>query len=230
MMRSWPVGGATLISGAPLTNPPRLHASRPAHPSSSFEPRASGREERKPFCLLPAARRLPPASCCLLPAPCCLLPAACCLLPAACCLLPAACCLLPAACCRAAVLPIVRRAVIPVVAVIWGGVVTPVVRVDVGKLRPPEIGAPIGIAEPSLWPRFVDARNISFCCLSRHGQDCSRHHRENAEQGVAGLAHSPLHWIQSAVCGSRSPRSNEASRYPALRAASLTRVGRAFFL
>src|SRR6516164_10425908 len=78
----------------------------------------------------------------------------------------------PAACCRAAVLPIVRRAVIPVVAVVWGGVVTPVVGVDVGKLRPPEIGAPIGIAEPSLWPRFVDARNISFCRLSRHGQDC----------------------------------------------------------
>src|SRR6266496_6822894 len=34
MMRSWPPGGATLISGAPLTNPPRLHASRPVHPSS----------------------------------------------------------------------------------------------------------------------------------------------------------------------------------------------------
>src|SRR5262245_59774346 len=33
MMRSWPPGGATLISGAPLTNPPRLHASRPVHPS-----------------------------------------------------------------------------------------------------------------------------------------------------------------------------------------------------
>src|SRR5262245_23054211 len=114
------------------------------------------------------------------------------------------CCLLPAACCRAAVLPIVRRAVIPVVAVVWGGVVTPVVGVDVGKLRPPEIGAPIGIAEPSLWPRFVDARNISFCRLSRHGQDCSRHHRENAEQGAAGLAHSPLHWIQSAVSASAS--------------------------
>src|SRR5262249_27837893 len=60
----------------------------------------------------------------------------------------------PAACCRAAVLPIVRRAVIPVVAVVWGGVVTPVVGVDVGKLRPPEIGATIGIAEPSLWPAF----------------------------------------------------------------------------
>src|SRR5215469_7173954 len=200
MMRSWPVGGATLISGAPLTNPPRLHASRPAHPSSSFEPRASGREERKPCCLLPAA-------CCLLPAACCLLPAACCLLPAACCLLSAACCLLPAA-----VLPIVRRVLIPVVAVVLGGVVTPVVGVDVGiaerALRPPEIGAPIGIAEPSLWPGFVDvdARNISSCRLSRHGQDCSRHHREDAEQGVAGLAHSPLHWIQSAVCGASSPR------------------------
>src|SRR5262249_15665239 len=112
----------------------------------------------------------------------------------------------PAACCRAAVLPIVRRAVIPVVAVVRGGVVTPVVGVDVGKLPPPEIGAPIGIAEPSLWPRFVDvdARNISFCPLSRHGQDCSRHHGENAEQGVAGLAHSPLHWIQSAVSASAS--------------------------
>src|SRR6516164_4405602 len=127
----------------------------------------------------------------------------------------------PAACCRAAVLPIVRRAVIPVVAVVRGGVVTPVVGVDVGKLPPPEIGAPIGITEKSLWPRFVDvdARSISFCRLSRHGQDWPRHHRENAEQGVAGLAHSPLHWIQSAVPGSKSPRSNEASRYPALRAA-----------
>ena len=31
----------------------------------------------------------------------------------------------------------------------------------------------------------VDARNVSFCRLSRHGQNCSRHHRENAEQGVA---------------------------------------------
>src|SRR5262245_33090064 len=44
MMRSWPPGGATLISGAPLTNAPRLHASRPAHPVLHFEPigRAAG--------------------------------------------------------------------------------------------------------------------------------------------------------------------------------------------
>src|SRR6516165_1844870 len=89
-------------------------------------------------------------------------------------------------------IPIVRRAVIPVAAVVGGGVVTPVVGADVGGLPPLEIGAPIGIAEPSLWPRFVDvdARSISFCRLSRHGQDCSRHHREDAEQGVAELAHS----------------------------------------
>src|SRR5215471_17945940 len=107
------------------------------------------------------------------------------------------CCLLPAA-----VLPIVRRAVIPVVAVVC--VVTPVVGADVGGLPPLEIRAPIGIAEPSLWPRFVDvdARSISFCRLSWHGQDCSRHHREDAEQGIAGLAHSPLHWIKSAVSAS----------------------------
>src|SRR5262249_42142719 len=74
------------------------------------------------------------------------------------------------------------RAVIPVVAVVWGGVVTPVVGADVGGLPPLEIGGPIGIAEPSLWPRFVDvdARSISFCRLSRHGQDCSRHHHEDA--------------------------------------------------
>src|SRR5262249_17123287 len=99
-------------------------------------------------------------------------------------------------------LPIVGRAIISVV--VLGGVVTPVVGVDVGiaerALRPPEIGTPIGMAEQSLWPRFVDvaARNISFCRLSRHGQNCSRHHRENAEQGVAGLAHSPLRSIRSA--------------------------------
>src|SRR5262245_47129225 len=44
MMRSWPPGGATLISGAPLTNPTRLQASRPAHPVLHFEPigRAAG--------------------------------------------------------------------------------------------------------------------------------------------------------------------------------------------
>jgi hypothetical protein len=34
-----------------------------------------------------------------------------------------------------------------------------------------------------------------------------------AEQGVAGLAHSPLHWIQSAVYCPRSPRSNEATPF-----------------
>ena len=34
MMRSWPPGGAMLISGAPLTNPPRLPASRPVHPTT----------------------------------------------------------------------------------------------------------------------------------------------------------------------------------------------------
>src|SRR5262249_9806626 len=86
-----------------------------------------------------------------------------------------------------AVLPVVTRMVIPGVVVVSRGVVTPVVGVDVGRLPSPEVGTPIGIAEPSLWPRFVDvdARNISFCRLSRHGQDCSRHYRENAEQGVA---------------------------------------------
>src|SRR5262245_13433697 len=56
----------------------------------------------------------------------------------------------------------------------------------------------------------VDARNVLFCRLSRHGQNCSRHHRENAEQGVAGLAHSPLRSIRFGPwCGSKSPRSNE---------------------
>src|SRR5262249_24397252 len=65
-------------------------------------------------------------------------------------------------------IPVGRNVVGPVVVVIHGGVVTAVVGVDVGSaeraLRPPEIGAPIGIAEQSLWPRFVvDARNISFC-------------------------------------------------------------------
>src|SRR5262249_24211381 len=34
MTRFWPPGGATLISAAPLTNPPRLHASRPVHPTT----------------------------------------------------------------------------------------------------------------------------------------------------------------------------------------------------
>src|SRR6516164_266332 len=99
-----------------------------------------------------------------------------------------------------AVLPVVTRMVISVV--VSRGVVTPVVGVDVGitEWRPLEIGAPIGITEKSLWHPFVDARNISFCRLSRHGQNCSRHHRENAEHGVAGLAHSPLRSIQSSPC------------------------------
>src|SRR5262249_28751358 len=110
----------------------------------------------------------------------------------------------------AAVLPIVRRVVIPVVVVVPGGVVTPIVGIDVGiaerPLRRLEIGAPVGIAEQSLWHGFVDvdARSISFCRLSRHSQDCSTHHRENAEQGVAGLAHSPLRSVQSAATAAAS--------------------------
>src|SRR5262249_12401836 len=110
----------------------------------------------------------------------------------------------------AAVLPIVRRVVIPVVVVVLGGVVTPIVGIDVGiaerPLRRLEIGAPVGIAEQSLWHGFVDvdARSISFCRLSRHSQDCSTHHRENAEQSVAGLAHSPLRSIRSAATAAAS--------------------------
>src|SRR6516164_10168131 len=107
--------------------------------------------------------------------------------------------------------------VIPVV-VVPGGIVTTIVGVDVGiterALRPLEIGTPIGIAERSVWRRFVDvgARNISFSRLSWRGRDCSRHYRENAEQGVAGLAHSSFRWIQSCACGPRSSTSNEATQ------------------
>src|SRR5262249_36656268 len=76
-----------------------------------------------------------------------------------------------------------------------GGVVTTVVGADVWiaksafRVINPQIGATIGVAKQALRYGFVlvDARNVSFCCLSRHGQNCSRHHRENAEQGVAGL-------------------------------------------
>src|SRR6266478_683887 len=62
-------------------------------------------------------------------------------------------------------LPIVGRAIISIV--VLGGVVTPVVGVNVGiaerALRPLEIGAPIRKAEESLWHGFVevDARNVS---------------------------------------------------------------------
>src|SRR5215813_708075 len=84
-----------------------------------------------------------------------------------------------------------------------GGVVTTVVGADVwiGKsafrVINPQMSATIGVAKQALRHGFVevDARNVSFCRVSRHGQNCSRRHRENAEQGVAGLAHSPLHSI-----------------------------------
>src|SRR2546429_6879394 len=110
-------------------------------------------------------------------------------------------------------LPIVGRAVVVVVP---GGIVTTVVGADVWIAKSafcvinPQMSATIGVAKQSLWPRFVDvaARNISFCRVSRHGQNCSRHHRDNAEQGVAGLAHSPP------VCGSRSPQIERARTRP----------------
>src|SRR5262249_47872620 len=89
---------------------------------------------------------------------------------------PAACCLLPAACC---LLP-AACCLLPAACCLLPAAVLSIVR-------------------RAVIPVVAD---ISFCRLSRHGQDCSKHHRENAEQGVAGLAHSPLHWIQSAVCGS----------------------------
>src|SRR6266403_2688164 len=76
-------------------------------------------------------------------------------------------------------IPVVGSVVSPVVVVVLGGVVTPVVGVDVGiserALRRPEIGAAVGIAEKALWHRLVDATDILFCRLSRHGQDCSSH-------------------------------------------------------
>src|SRR5262249_12307719 len=123
-------------------------------------------------------------------------------------------------------IPVGRNVVGPVVVVIHGDIVTAVVGVDVGSaeraLPPPEIGAPIGIAEQSLWPRFVevDARNISFCRLNRHRQDCSGHHREDAEQGFTDLTHSPLRSIQSAVFVAQGlPDRTRLRRYPALRVA-----------
>jgi DNA methylase len=61
---------------------------------------------------------------------------------------------------RAPALPIVGRAIISIV--VLGGVVTPVVGVDVGiaerALRPLEIGAPIRKAEESLWRTFRAGR------------------------------------------------------------------------
>src|SRR5215475_9402318 len=89
--------------------------------------------------------------------------------------------------------------------VVPGGIVTTVVGADVWiaksafRVINPQISGTIRVAKEALWPRFVDvaARNISFCRVSRHGQNCSRYHRENAEQGVAGLVHSPLRSIQS---------------------------------
>src|SRR5215471_1283922 len=109
-------------------------------------------------------------------------------------------------------LPIVGRAVVVVVP---GGVVTTVVGADVWIAKSaflvinPQISATIGVAKQALRHGFivVDARNVSFCCLSRHGQNCSRHHRENAEQGVAGLAHSPLRSIQSARGVAQGPHT-----------------------
>src|SRR5215831_2418383 len=91
--------------------------------------------------------------------------------------------------------------------VVPGGIVTTVVGADVWiaksafRVINPQISATIGVTKQALRHGFVavDARNVSFCRLSRHGQNCSRHHRENAEQSVAGLAHSPLRSIQSAV-------------------------------
>jgi hypothetical protein len=54
------------------------------------------------------------------------------------------------------------------------------------RIRPPEIGAPIGITEKSVWYHFVDARNVSFCRLSRHGQDCSQGVARKAKQKPEG--------------------------------------------
>src|SRR5215475_16117641 len=90
--------------------------------------------------------------------------------------------------------------------VVPGGIVTTVVGADVWiaksafRVINPQISATIGVTKQALRHGFVavDARNVSFCRLSRNGQNCSRHHRENAEQGVAGLAHSPLRSMQLA--------------------------------
>src|SRR5262249_33847013 len=89
-----------------------------------------------------------------------------------------------------------------------GGIVTTVVGADVWVAKSafrvinPQISATIRVTKQALRHGFVavDARNVSFCRLSRHGQNCSRHHRENAEQGVAGLAHSPLRWNSVGPC------------------------------
>src|SRR5262249_49194781 len=82
----------------------------------------------------------------------------------------------------------------------------------------PQISATIGVTKQALRHGFVavDARNVSFCRLSRHGQNCSRHHRENAEQGVAGLAHSPLRWNSVGPCVAQGlPDRTRPRRYPA---------------
>src|SRR5262249_24476717 len=106
----------------------------------------------------------------------------------------------------------------------WG-VVTTVVGADVWiaksafRVINPQISGTIRVAKQALRHGFValDARNVSFCRLSRHGQNCSRHHRENAEQGVAGLAHSPLRSIQSSRVRFKVSQIERAT--PALRAA-----------
>ena len=56
----------------------------------------------------------------------------------------------------------------------------------------PQISATIGVAKQALRHAFVVVD-------AKHGENYARHHRENAEQGVAGLAHSLLRRsIQSA--------------------------------
>src|SRR5262249_43083607 len=106
-----------------------------------------------------------------------------------------------------------------------GGVVTTVGGADgwVGKsafrVINLQISATLGVARDARPHGFVEAaaRDVSLCGLSRHGQNCSRHHRENAEQGVAGLAHSPLRSMQSARGVAQGLPDRRAT--PALRAA-----------